>query len=89
MSLNILSMVYEQKRWASLFLSNGLGKEDSRSYEQGFLNGISMYMEDLRKSKRLPDQTEDGLELERYVAEWAEKSAKLQGNAATEESTRY
>ena len=37
MSLNMLSMMYEPKRRVSLFLRSGLGLQDSRSYEQDFL----------------------------------------------------
>ena len=57
------SMIFGPKRRVSILLRSGLGLQDSRSYVQGFLKDASGKMEDLRKSRRLPDQTAYGLKL--------------------------
>ena len=57
--MNILSMVYGPKRreeWT-------LGVQDSRSFVQDFLKDTSGLLEDLRRSKRPPEQTVYGLKL--------------------------
>ena len=53
----LLSMIFGPKRRVSIFLRSGLGLQDSSSYVQDFLKDTSGKMKDLRKSKRLTDQT--------------------------------
>ena len=53
-SENIINDIW--KRMVSIFLRSGLGLQDSTSCVHDFPKDTSGYMEDFRKSKRLPDE---------------------------------